>query len=302
MFKLTAIKEKSVGRLFGVGGSSSSSNTSNAAIEAAKIQAQGYTDAANIQAKYQQDALNYLQQSNAVPNSVRDQALQQLQGYSISSNDLLNRAQGSNLYNALLSGQEEAALRAQSAAGNLRGGGSLANVGSVQNQALLNAYSNEASLENTNLGVLQGLAGTSTYNTDIANLLSGIGSIYGTGALGSSTATSQGTIAAAQNAASSQQAGFGNLLGLGQLGLGAYNSGLFSDDRLKTNVQHTGYENGIPTYQWEWNEKAADLNLFGKSHGTLASEVEKIRPDAVSMKDGYKVVNYDAIGVKHGKQ
>lgn len=280
MFKLTAIKEKSVGRMFGIGSSSSSGAASSAAA---------------AQNRSTQQMIDFLKQQQSVSKPIQDKAIQQYASAVYnqpSTSEMLSNAQNGGLYSALLSGQEEAALRAQSAAGNLRGGGTLANVGSVQNQALLQSYANEQN----------------QYQNKLANLanLSGIGGNY-TGQIASGinqlgTNTAQGIIAEAQNAAAGQQAGFGNLMGLGQLGLGAYSSGLFSDDKLKTNIKHTGYENGIPTYQWEWNERAADFNLYGKSHGTLASEVEKIRPDAVSMKDGYKVVNYDAIGVKHGEQ
>ncbi len=277
MFKLTAIKEKSVGKMFGIGGSSSSSGAASAAAAA--------------QNQSTQQMIDFLKEQQSVSKPIQDQALKD---YAAMVNDptaALEKVKQGGLYESLLSGQEEAALRAQSAAGSLRGGGTLANVGNVQNQALLNAYG-------TQLQGLQNLSGMGgNYTGQIAGGINQMG-----------TNTAQGIIAEAQNKAASQQAGFGNLLGLGQLGVGAYssgmfsNGGLFSDDKLKTNIQHTGYENGIPTYQWEWNEKAADLNLYGKSHGTLASEVEKVRPDAVSVKDGFKVVNYEMIGVKHGEQ
>lgn len=271
MFKLTAIKEKSVGKIFGIGGSSSSSGAASAAAAA--------------QNQSTKQMIDFLKQQQSVSKPIQDQALKD---YAAMVNDptaALEKVKQGGLYESLLSGQEEAALRAQSAAGSLRGGGTLANVGNVQNQALLNAYGTQ----------LQGLQNLSSMGGNYTGQIAG-----GINQMGTNTA--QGIIAEAQNKAASQQAGFGNLMGLGQLGLGAYSAGLFSDDRLKTNIEHTGYENGIPTYKWEWNEKAADLSLHGKSYGTLASEVEKVRPDAVSVKDGFKVVNYEMIGVKHGDQ
>lgn len=281
MFKLTAIKEKSVGKMFGIGGSSGSSGAASAAAAA--------------QNQSTKQMIDFLKQQQSVSKPIQDKALRQYEQAVYgqpTTEQLLQRAQGSGLYDALLSGQEEAAMRAQSAAGNLRGGGTLAGVGRVQNQALLQSFANEQNREQQRLSNLSNLSGMGpNYTGQIAGGINQMG-----------TNTAQGIIAEAQNKAAGQQAGFGNLMGLGQLGLGAYSAGLFSDDRLKANIEHTGYENGIPTYQWEWNEKAADLNLYGKSYGTLASEVEKVRPDAVSVKDGFKVVNYDMIGVKHGDQ
>ena len=32
--------------------------------------------------------------------------------------------------------------------------------------------------------------------------------------------------------------------------------------------------------------------------GVIAQDVEKVRPDAVSLRGDYKIVNYDALGVK----
>lgn len=252
----------------------------------------GAIEASTIQADAQREALEYLKENNALPSAIRDQSLTQLQAYynnPTSTAALMDRAQSSGMTDMLLQGQEEAALRANAATGGLRGGQSISDVGSVQNQAMLQSYQNEVNRENQMLSGLSGLAGAQTNQNAIANLTSGIGQTQ-----------AMGITAANQNAAASSQAGFGNLMGLGQLGLGAYSSGLFSDDRLKDNITNTGVENGVPTYSWTWNDKAGELGLYGKSYGTLASEVEKINPDAVSMKDGYKTVNYEMIGVSHG--
>lgn len=63
--------------LFGGGSDSSASSD---ALSAAKIEANAATNAANIQAQYQQQALDYLKQTGAVPQAVSSAALQKLAG------------------------------------------------------------------------------------------------------------------------------------------------------------------------------------------------------------------------------
>lgn len=246
------------------------------------------TDAANIQAQAQREALEYLKDTNAVPQYYKERSIRKLGKYRApSTNELLKRAHDGKLYDALLAGQEEAALRARSATGGLRSGQAISDVGSVQNQALLQAYQNEANREQQNIANLQSLAGIGTNANAIANMTAGIGQTQG-----------QGIIAAQQNKQAAQQAGFGNLMGLGQLGIGAAMA--FSDEKLKENIEHTGEANGIPTFKWTWNKDAERFGLKGNGYGTLSKFVKEIAPSAVSFKDGYEQVNYDMIGVEHG--
>lgn len=267
--------KKVTGAIFGGGGGDSSGAA---------------TQAANIQAQAQREALEYLKETNAVPQQYKEQALKRLGRLTqspVSTQTLLNRAQKGDLYDTLLSGREEAALRAQSATGGLRSGQAISDVGSVQNQALLQAYQNEAAREQQKIANLQSMAGLATNEGQIANMISGIGQTQG-----------QGIIAAAQNQQAADQASFGNLMGLGQLGLGAALA--FSDERLKENIERTGETNGIPTFKWKWNKEAKKFGLEGDGFGTLSKFVKQVMPEAVSNKDGYEQVNYDMIGVKHG--
>ena len=250
--------------------------------------------AANIAADSQREALDYLKSVDAIPQQYREQATQQLGNFDTSlssTSQLMNQAKTSGMYDALLSGQEEAALRAQAATGGLRGGGSIADVGNVQNQALLQSYQNEANREQyqqqAEMSRLSGLAGLGSYAPQIANTISGIGETQ-----------AQGIIGQAQSNQASQQAGFGNLMGLGQLGLSAYSA--FSDERLKEDIEHVGTENNVPIYRWKWNKVAEKLGITGDGYGTLSKVAKRINPDSVSMKDGFEQVNYKMIGVTHG--
>lgn len=96
---------------------------------------------------------------------------------------------------------------------------------------------------------------------------------------------------------SSYNAGLGGLFGLGAAGLGGWaKSGFvnpFSDRRLKSDVVRVGEDPrgwGIYEFRYLWGPE--------RYRGFMADEVEKIRPDVVSIVPGtaYKGVNYAALG------
>jgi len=66
---------------------------------------------------------------------------------------------------------------------------------------------------------------------------------------------------------------------------------MFSDDRLKDNIELLyRREDGIGIYRYRYE------GIFYE--GVIASDVEKVSPEAVHMNDnGFKMVDYDAIGV-----
>ena len=106
-----------------------------------------------------------------------------------------------------------------------------------------------------------------------------------------------------QNAAMSGLFGLGGKALAGAAGVGAAGSGflgtaasaiplLFSDRRLKENIEFVGEENGFPTYKFNY------INVPEKVFiGVMAQDVEKIMPEAVGETEGYKTVNYGMIGV-----
>lgn len=255
-----------LGGMFGGGGD----DTSTAA-----------TDAASIQAQYQQDALDYLKQQEALPTEIRDQALKQMQGFYFTpegQQQMIDRVQSNPMYQQQLKAGEEATLRTSSATGGLRGGGSIADVANYQNQLLSQGV-------NQQLAGLQGLAGMPSNANQIASMTAGIGQTLG-----------QGQIAAAQNQQMGNQAGFGNMMGLANLGLQAY--GAFSDERLKENKVKIGETSnpGISKYSWTWNDKAKDLGMSGDDSGYIAQEVEKVWPELVTThSSGYKMIDTKGI-------
>jgi hypothetical protein len=107
--------------------------------------------------------------------------------------------------------------------------------------------------------------------------------------------TSGGAAGAAGVVGAEQARGKGieNIIGLG---------GLLSDERLKENIKKIDVENGHNIYSWKWNDLAKRLfGLAGNSFGVLAQEVQKTNPEAIAEDRGFLKVNYDLIGVNHGR-
>lgn len=233
-------------------------------------------DAAGIQAQYQREALEYLKEREAIPQQFREGALSQIGGlYGLEGGDrgAAARLRRSPIFQATLGQlpqQEEAILRNQAATGALRTGATDMMLAENQRQNQLQAYQNA-------LGGLQSLAGTPSNAGAIAQQTSNIGQTLG-----------QGIVGAAQSQQAAQQAGFGNLMGLGQLGLAAFSA--FCDPALKSNAQRIGEVDGYQIYRWTWNDEAANLGLFGEGIGPMADEIEKFEPERIEIRNGYKYV------------
>ena len=233
--------------------------------------------AASTSAQAQQNALNYLRETEELPQQFRQGALSQLGGlYGLEGGDPNAAAnlRSNPIYQATLGdigAQEEAILRNQSATGALRSSGTEQMLAENQRQRQLAAYQNSMS-------GLQGLAGLQSMAPQIAQGMAGIGDTL-----------AQGQIAGAQ----ARQQGIGQTLGLG---MNALSLAGFSDARLKDNVQPAGERYGHAWYTWTWNEEAEKLGLSGIDEGVMAHEVAKTRPELVSTRSGYLVVNYAGMG------
>jgi hypothetical protein len=247
-------------------------------------------DAAQIQADYQREALDYLKETEALPQQFRESALKYLAGaYGLpggegSQQEIIDQARESPLYGAIMGGleqSEESILRNASATGGLRSGNAndalAENAQQLENQALLTSY-------NQQMQGVGGLAGLPSLAPQIAAGTAGIGQTL-----------AQGEIAAAQAKQQGNQMAGGNLMGLANLGLQAY--GAFSDRRLKSSVLKIGTRGGLNWYEWVWNSAANKLGLYGKAQGPMADEVEQVMPDAVTEISGYKFVT---LGGAHG--
>jgi len=101
--------------------------------------------------------------------------------------------------------------------------------------------------------------------------------------------------------ANTRQGFLGTLGQISQIGsnFGSAYSG-FSDRRLKSNLRATASHGPLTVYRWTWNDEAEALGLSGDEVGFVADEVEKIMPEAVSMKNGYQTVDYGMVAERLG--
>ena len=296
----------------------------NSAYTGAETAALNALQGSQISAGAQQQALQYLQQQDQLPSGLREAALTSLGGLYGGSGSITGRAMASPAYKAAVQQGENAVLRNASATGGLRSGTANENLAKVNQDALISAY-------NDQVNGLQGLASLQSNANTIAGYTAGIGNtlgqgqatygqLYGQGQVAygqniaqgqvqaadaittannaAAQAVSQGQIAAAQNKAQGAQNSSNNTMQLVGLGLSA--ASMFSDRRLKKNIRYIGNENGIRKYSWTWNKLGNALGLHGTGSGVMADEVEEKFPDAVSIQDGFLIVDYQALGVSHG--
>ena len=294
-----------------------------AITDAAAIQAKSYIDAANISATAKREALDYIKETEKLPQQFRLEALTKLgglvglEGGEGDQQILIDRAIESPLYKSIMGGQmagEEAILRNAGMTGGLRSGDVQENLydynTQLQNMALLTSY-------NEQVKGLEGMAGIPSNTGQIAGMMTdigntqaggvigagtteaqgirGSGSVYAQGVVGSGTDLSQGMIASTQFGATANQNSMTNMLQLAGLGISA--AAMFSDRRLKINVEKIGEINGFNFYSFDWNSIANKLGLFGTTCGCMAEEVFKKNPKAVSFKNNFLFVDYSMIGV-----
>jgi len=255
-------------------------------------------------------ALDYLRGQNELPSQLSQGAMSQLSGlYGMgdeqSRADAMSQYQASPIYQAMLDAQaggEESVLRNAAATGGVRGG--------QVNQALnqYNVQSQNQALQQY-MGGLGGLMQTPTYDRDIYAGMGGIAETEAQAQLAEQAGILSGANQLRNFAQNERQ--YGHEVGMSFLGGGGSSGGgggssggggggMFSDEALKESITKTGTKNGHNTYRWTWNNIGNSLGLFGDSFGVIAQEVEKITPEAISTFNGFKVVNYDMIGVQHG--
>ena len=229
--------------------------------------------ASQAQKGYEQQALDYMEQQNKLPTQLRDMGLNRQLDYLTGKSDISQDP----FYKAMLGGQEEEALRARSATGNLRSGQAISDVGNVQNQVMLNT-----------LGLYGNLGNTQTMTPQIASQMNQIGQTTAYGISGQAEADQM-----------AQQQNFNNIMGIASSAAAA-----FSDDRLKDNIVVIAYTKhpDIKKYRWEWNTKAEKLGLHGDDQGYIASEIESVFPECVNLHNsGYRQIDIPEIEKKLGE-
>ncbi len=74
-----------------------------------------------------------------------------------------------------------------------------------------------------------------------------------------------------------------------------------SERRIKENIVRVGdHPLGIGLYLFDYKPQYREQWGHGRQFGVMADEVETVIPEAVCMHpDGYKMVNYAMLGIKH---
>ena len=181
-------------------------------------------------------------------------------------------------YQAKVRAGDEAIGRNAAMTGKLRSGNTMEAL-AEQNQALLGQEIDQRYQQLAGLSG-QGFMGSSALGTFGGNTIGNM-----TGTMG---AIQSGNVAAD----AAKQARADDMIGT----IGSVAAGIFSDERLKTNITKVGEKHGIPWYKWEWNETAYDkYNLKGAAEGHMATDVELNYPKAVGERDGYRTVNYEGL-------
>lgn len=299
--------KKTVGSVLGT-------EQADAAKEAAETQALSGEKAIEAQQQAKDEALGFLENSDAQGYLSGEQAQGFLAPYAQLGQQGLNQAgfltdpnqqfnflQSNPLFQGALDNSNRQTLNLAAARGRLSAGdtqSALANNVLLAASPLINQQSaNIQGLLNTGLGVAGSQANLSQgLQQSRANLAQGLQQSQANAALGTGSNIANLTtgigaaLAGGQvGAANARAAGTGNLLNLGAT--------IFSDERLKKNIKKVGMQNGYNIYQWDWNDKAKKLGLTGSDKGVLAQEVIKTNPEAIVFKDGYMTVDYKAIGV-----
>jgi hypothetical protein len=139
-------------------------------------------------------------------------------------------------------------------------------------------YANPSSQFGTETGTGSKSVGT---GGKISSVLGGLGTLGGIGS-GLSSFLGGGSALASTLGGSA-----------GTLGTIASVLGIFSDRRLKENIERVGEQNGFNLYEFSY--KGSPNRRF---IGVMADEVEKIKPEAVRMIGNYKSVDYNKIGIE----
>lgn len=148
------------------------------------------------------------------------------------------------------------------------------------------------------------LAGIAGMGQQATGQMAGAGKNYATNTGQLQTGLAQAQYQAAQANQSNKGSMFGSVLGgIGGAFLGgptgasvgsSIGGSIFSDRRLKTDIELIGEENGYNIYSFKYRQGGDSTYT-----GVMADEVEKVDPEAIiEDPSGYKKVNYERIGVK----
>lgn len=215
--------------------------------------------------------------------------------YAGNQQPILDQAMNSPFMSQLVNQGEQAIARNSQATGGFRSGSTQENLAGNSQNVLMNLV--QQVLQGKQGVAAAGMGATDSYSNSVQNIQSGIGATRGQMA-----GVDIGNAAQKTNAAAGMTGLYSGLLSAG-IGAAATMgatpaapvatpAAAASDERLKTNIVKVDEKHGLPWYTWDWNSLAKDIGLTGSSEGHIAQEVQKVRPDLVTTKNGYLAINY----------
>jgi len=159
----------------------------------------------------------------------------------------------------------------------------------MASQEYQNAFSRSQNVFNTNMNTQKSLAGVGQQAVGNVQQAGNImGQSVSQANMDIGNALAQSSIQSTNAQIQGQQNLLGTATSLGGAAL------MFSDKRLKKNIERIGRANGHNIYKWEWK----DSGRKDMSTGVIAQEVMEINPEAVTEADnGYLMVDYSKLGV-----
>ncbi|MEW8053461.1 MAG: tail fiber domain-containing protein [Candidatus Thiodiazotropha endolucinida] len=220
-------------------------------------------------------------------------------------NERLAAIMGGSQFGALVDGRGRAVQNQLSSSGLRRSGASLSAAADIPTDLALAIeqalFGRQANLMGSGQNAAAGL-GAIGANTSggIANLFSQMGQGQSNAILQGQQANSQrgANVLAGGLAGANIAAGLTGATGASTAvggGIGALAGLIFSDERMKKNMQPIGDINGLTLYQWEWKDYVKNLAGTDMTIGFSAQEVERKYPEYVRDINGFKAINYSGL-------
>lgn len=139
------------------------------------------------------------------------------------------------------------------------------------------------------------MGANSQMNADMRNLIA-LGGNLGSAGASAGANQAQYTAATGGSPMGGMLSTLGSTPGIGSAVMSGI-SGLFSDMRLKDNIEEVGTRDGIKWYTWSWNSTAKALGIDSPTYGVMAQELLQHKPEAVTVDEatGYLKVDYSQI-------
>ena len=120
--------------------------------------------------------------------------------------------------------------------------------------------------------------------SQISDMLAGLGQTQGAGITGSANAVAAGMLGGAQSRAQGAQ------------NMGGLMMAIFSDPRLKENIEIIGSAGPLDIVTWDWKPEFKDTIVHDfNTVGFLSTQVREHYPEFVGEFGGYDVINYQAL-------